>query len=235
VRFDDEPIPPGEEWYYEIDGRAHGPLTRTDLEQLLSGCGDTASEVRIRKGAGGVWTPFRPDVPASAPRWIVQAAGPGGASAAVLRESERKTSAPRGQQGRFRSLIRGRADVIAVVAAWLFVNALFLLFWPQPYARERRYLAALRGIVAEVDELRAQPASDAKWHELAARTRAILAPIARDLEKSASSSELVRQQLLWSARDLAPRIVGPWSKARDGLQRRLKQYLDSVDQQLARV
>jgi hypothetical protein len=119
------------------------------------------------------------------------------------------------------------------VGVWILLNVLFLLFWPQPYARERRYLATLQGIVGEADQLRAKPASDREWQELALRTRQSLAPMVRDLEKSANSSELVRQQLLWSARDLAPRIIGPPSKERDGQERRLKQYLGSVDTTLS--
>jgi len=114
------------------------------------------------------------------------------------------------------------------VGVWILLNVLFLLFWPQPYARERRYLETLQGIVAEADQLRAKPASEQEWQELARRTKQTLAPMVRDLEKSANSSELVRQQLLWCARDLAPRIIGPQTKEREGQQRRLKQYMESV-------
>jgi len=49
----------GEEWYYEVDGRPHGPLAWSDLEDLLGRSGETAVDVRIRKGPQGEWTAFR--------------------------------------------------------------------------------------------------------------------------------------------------------------------------------
>ena len=34
-----KPIPPAEEWYYELDGHTHGPLSRADFEDLLNRSG----------------------------------------------------------------------------------------------------------------------------------------------------------------------------------------------------
>lgn len=229
MRFDDKQILPGEEWYYEIDGRSRGPLSRTDLEELLSRSGETAAEARIRQGADGQWTPFRSGSPtANAPRRQGSTSELSGPSAVGVGQSDPHRSVTRSGGSGFRGLLHGRRDIVAAVGVWVLLNVLFLLFWPQPYARERRYLATLQWIVAEADQLRAKPASDREWQELALRTQQTLAPIVRDLEKSANSSVLVRQQLLWCARDLAPRIIGPQSKERDGQERRLKQYLGSV-------
>ncbi len=55
----DAPIPPGEEWFYELDGRVHGPLSRADLDELLNGSGETALQVRVRHRTDGPWRPFR--------------------------------------------------------------------------------------------------------------------------------------------------------------------------------
>jgi hypothetical protein len=233
VRFDDKQIPSGEEWYYEIDGRSHGPLSRTDLEELLSRSGETAADVRIRQGMDGQWTPFRSGSPtANTPRWHGSASDLSGSSAEKVGQSgPRRSVTPAGRSG-FRGFLHGHWDIAATVGVWILLNVLFLLFWPQPYARERRYLATLQGIVAEADRLRAKPASDREWQELALRTKQTLWPMVRDLEKSANSSELVRQQLRWCARDLAPRIIGPPSKERDEQERRLKQYLNSVAEAL---
>ncbi len=107
-----------------------------------------------------------------------------------------------------------------------------LLCWPQSYARERGYLKTLRAIEADVQNLRSKPTSDAEWRRLAERTRATLAPIVSALKKSASSSEPVRQQLLWSARDLVPRTLGPRTKERDEQERLLKQYLDGAQREI---
>ena len=93
----------------------------------------------------------------------------------------------------FKSLIVRHWDVAAAIGVWLLLNVLFLLFWPEPYAREQRYVETLQNIVAEVDRLRSSSASGKEWQELAKNSREKLAPIVRDLEKSASSSEPVRQ------------------------------------------
>jgi hypothetical protein len=225
VRYQDQQIPAGEEWYYEIDGRAHGPLSWKDLENLLDCSGETAAEARIRKGAEGDWLPFRRSWATDMPRPRISASELSG-------PSPRSVSPAR--QGGFRDLIRTHRDIVAVAGGWILLNVLFLLFWPEPYARERSYLFTLRAIVAEVDQLRAIGASDQEWGELARSTRERMAPIVRDLRKSANSSELPRQQLLWSARDLVPRIMGPPNKERDKQERRLKQYLESVEQVVGR-
>jgi hypothetical protein len=149
------------------------------------------------------------------------------------RQAASSKTLPRRPEG-FKSLIVRHWDVAAAIGVWLLLNALFLLFWPEQYARERRYLETLQNVVAEVDRLRSSSASGKEWQELAKNSREQLAPIVRDLEKSANSSEPVRQQLLWSARDLAPKIIGPQDKERDERERRLKQYLEGANRALGR-
>jgi hypothetical protein len=143
----------------------------------------------------------------------------------------RRSVAP-GAARDFRDLARAHWDIGAGAAAWVLLNVLYLAFWPQPYGRERRYLQSLQAVNGEVQELRAKSASDAEWRQLAERTRVALAPIVSDLAKSANASEPVRQQLLWSARDLIPRTLGPRTKERDEQERRLKEYLDSAQREL---
>jgi hypothetical protein len=229
----DVPLPPGEEWYYQLDGRVHGPMSRSDLEDLLDRSGETASDVHVRQGATGSWSPFRSASPASRgpipPSTMELSAG--------RQELAGKPASPplvpsakgRGL-GRF---LNGNWDVGAAVGAWLVCNVLFFFFWPQSYSRERGYLQSLRSIEAEVQNLRAKPTSDAEWHEFVDHARSTLAPMVADLKKSASSSEPVRQQLLWAARDLVPHTLGPRTKERDEEEKRLKQYLDSAERELA--
>jgi hypothetical protein len=220
----DVQIPPGEEWYYEFDGRPHGPLSRTDLDELLNHSGETASDVRVRQGADGAWRAFRARSPA-APASTSETRQSSGASTLVPQESMPPSSvAPRG------SLLR-HWDIGAAVGVWILLNAFFFC-WPDPYSHERQYLQTLRGIQAEAQELRAKLATDGEWRQFAERTNASLTPIVNDLKKSASSSEPVRQQLLWSARDLLPRMLGPQTKEREEHERRLKQYLDSAQREL---
>lgn len=226
---------PGEEWYYEIDGRAHGPLAWSDLEDLLGRSGETAADVRIRKGTEGEWSPFRSGSSAAGTPWL--AGTPSGLSAppaARAGPSRTQGSRSQGEAKGFASFFHRNRDIAAAVGVWMLLNVLCLLFWPEPYARERRYLATLQGIIVEADQLRAKPASQQEWQQMVQRTQTTLAPMVQYLQKSASSSELPRQQLLWCARDLAPKIMGPQSKERDQQERRLKQYLQSVEGALGR-
>jgi hypothetical protein len=223
VPFPDEQIPPGEEWYYEIDGRAHGPLSWSNLEDLLGRSGETAAQVRIRNGVDGEWAQFRlRSSPARSPSLIATPVDSFDRTAA-----QRPLFRPNGS--RFRSLFQRNRDIALAFGAWILLNMLFVLNWPEPYARERRYLATLQSIVAEADQLRASGASDKEWLELRKRAKEGLAPMIKELQKSASSAELPRQQLLWCARDLAPKIMGPSTTERDQNEGRLKQYLESVD------
>ncbi len=224
VRFQDQPIPADEEWYYELDGRTHGPMRWGDLEELLGRAGDTAVQVRVRKGADGVWTAFRSGTQAVA------------IPAVSLRSTERIEHSRSASPGfianrkRYLAAIAAASQPVAVVGVWVLLNLLVILYWPEPYAKERRYLGTLQDVVKEADQLRASGAADAEWAGLAKRTKERLAPMVADLKKSASASELPRQQLLWSARDLAPRIMGSPTKEREENELRLKQYLQSVEE-----
>ncbi len=141
-----------------------------------------------------------------------------GTTAVVVSPDRQANSSrvPQTRPTRLKPLIVRHWDVAAAIGVWILLNVLFLLFWPEPYARERRYLGTLQHVVAEVDRLRSSSASGKEWQELAKNLREKLAPIVRDLEKSANSSEPVRQQLLWCARDLC--AENHWA-ARQGTRR----------------
>jgi len=180
VRFDDKAVTPGEEWYYEIDGRAHGPLAWSDLEDLLGRSGETAADVHIRKGAEGEWSPFRSVPSAAGTPWL--AGTPSGLSALpTARADESRAQGARSHREAkgFASVFHRNRDIAAAVGAWLLLDVLFLLFWPEAYARERRYLATLQGIIVEADQLRAKPASHEEWQQMLQRTQKTLAPMVR--------------------------------------------------------
>jgi hypothetical protein len=232
VDSDEGELAAREKWYYELGGRVHGPLSWAALEELFSHSAETAAEARIRKGLDGDWVPFRSGgFPGGAPaRAGTLPSGDQGLDGLAQPTGPVRWQAPGAPSPR--KWLRGHTDIVAAVGLWILFNVLFALFWPQPYARERRYLVALQRIAAEVQELRAQPATEPEWREFRMRCNAELSPMVKDLEKSASSAELVRQQLLWSARDLLPRTFGPRTKDRDAKERQLKEYLDSVDRTL---
>jgi hypothetical protein len=184
----------------------------------------------VRRGSDGPWIPFRsPSVP--------QASSVGSFSESMPEvpvNARRPVSQGSGTVSRgVGSLLRQQRSVLATIAAWILLNVLFIAFWPEPHARERRYLETLRAIEAEKQLLRKKPASDAEWQEFAQRTRSELVPIVNDLKNSASAAEPIRQQLFWSARDLVPRTLGPRAKERDDADRRLKTYLDAAERGLA--
>jgi hypothetical protein len=223
----DAPIPPGEEWYYDLDGRVHGPLARADLEELLNGSGETGLQVRVRRGADGPWRPFRTvsaapvSIPRSQPDWAA-----GDLPARSAPAPRPRLSVGKGSLG---DLLRSNWDLCAGLVVWLLLNGFFLLWFQDPYSRERSYLQTLRTISSEVHELREKSASEAEWRAFAQRTQVALDPIVRDLKKSANASEPAKQQLLWAARDLTPRILGPRTKERDEFDRRLNTYLNTAE------
>jgi hypothetical protein len=225
----DAPIPPGEEWFYQLDGRVHGPLTRADLEELLNGSGETALQVRVRQGTDGPWRPFRTAsvAPASFPMSQQNWGGDFPARSAAAPQPALSTG--KGGLGR---LLRSNWDLCTGLAVWLLLNGLFLFWFQDPYSRERSYLQTLRAISGEVQELREKSATEAEWRALAQRTRAALDPIVRDLQKSANASEPAKQQLLWAARDLTPRTLGPRTKERDEFDRRLNTYLNTAEAEI---
>jgi hypothetical protein len=225
----DAPIPPGEEWFYELDGRVHGPLSRADLEELLNGSGETALQVRVRQGAEGPWHPFRTASAAPATLPTPQPSWDGDLPVRSSQAPQSRLSAGKGGLGR---LLRSNWDLCAGLVVWLLLNGLFLLWFQDPYSRERNYLQTLRTISSEVHELREKSASEAEWRAFAQRTHVALDPIVRDLKKSANASEPAKQQLLWAARDLTPRTLGPRTKERDEFDRRLNTYLNTAEAEI---
>ena len=47
-----------DEWHYQLDRRTHGPFPLRALLELVGASGDTASDVLVRRGNDGPWTPF---------------------------------------------------------------------------------------------------------------------------------------------------------------------------------
>jgi len=228
MRAQDNKSSHGADWYYEIDRRTRGPLPWSDLEDLIGRSGETAAEVRIRKGIEGEWTPF---CAGSSDRGTTDFVPLSKQSA---RQANDRRLVRQAQSGKACSHSQRCLEIAMFVAIWIMLNLLFYSFWSDSYAPERRYLATLQEIVDEIDHLRSSGGSDREWQDLSRRTRDSLAPIVATLRKSASSSELARQQLLWCARDLAPKVMGRQSKERDQELRRLKQYLKSADVMLRR-
>jgi hypothetical protein len=234
--------PSGEdEWFYEIGGRSHGPLRWAAVEDLLSRCGETALDARIRKGASGTWIPYRPTSQTQAQERETlpsnaSASAPVGVSPAARGRSPRQWPARRRW---FRLPMPERTSpvnlmqvaIIAAILVWLTSNCVLLFFWPQPHAVERRAVLALERIQAEMNELTRKPPSDTEWNEFCERSKSTLAPVVRDL-KTAESSEPV-QLLLLACRDFVPKFCSLPARERQNYNWRLQRSLQQADMVLS--
>jgi hypothetical protein len=224
-----------DEWYYELDGRTHGPLREAKLRELLECSGETAREVRVRNGKEGDWTLFRS---ATDPRQTRTSY-----SEDARQIEPHRTAGPsvlhRGRLGeslkdRARALLLRHWDLAAGIAIWAMVNLAFVLFWPGSYAQERRDLETLKQMSVKVQELRAKQASDVEWREFRERALPKLQAMAKDLKSSASAAEPIRQHLLWAARDAMPKTLGPTDRERSEQDKLLARHLQNVEQELGR-
>jgi len=221
-----------DEWYYEIDGLAHGPLRRAELDEFLSPSGESALNIRIRQGRDGDWQPFRPSRPAEMSSSAVALATdcfPGPDREAREDRPHQRAAWPTAPS---RGWFRQHADLSAGLGAWVLANVVLLLFWPQSYSRERRYLEILKQMDREAQELRIRDADGFAWEAFVIRSQATLAPMVKDLKKSANAYEPIRQHLLWAARDSMPKSFGPVNKQRQEQRDRLQQHLQMVETQL---
>jgi hypothetical protein len=222
--------PPGEdaaEWYYQLNGRSHGPLTFAELMELVGSCGETASDVAVRKGMRAAWVPFV-SLLGTRPSCVP----------APLLGSARSTQIVTalhdfaGSSIEFRFNTRNNRDVVIAVALWLMFNFMVIILWPRPHASERKYVLAIRRLEAQVKELRASHASSRDWKSLHAHVEQTLGPIVRDLRANASASTPIRQRLLWAARDEFPRLAGPRSTQTDDAERLYELHMQFIERQL---
>lgn len=224
-------VQPSNRWYYQIDGRARGPLTLAALQELIASSGDTAFDVVVRQGDNATWVPFcslpgmsRARGPAT--RWATEL------SATVSGPIESPACA-RASRGTLGQLVHDHRDLVIALAVWLLINAVILVGWLEPYATERRYFATLRSLEAETTALQTHDVSPREWAALRVRVKETLAPIVQDLKMQASASEPVRQHLLCAARDQLPRLVGPRTREMEEPERLYKHHMSLVEQEFA--
>ena len=216
---------PRNEWYYELGGRTHGPVSRNVLEDLLSRSGDTAVNVRIRQGADGTWTSYR-----GAGVDIVVNPPPPGEAATPPPAAFPRLTATGHQTGGARRALSGllrHVPVIAAIGLWVLANVVLLFFWPQPHGAERRAVLALEEIETKMNDLRRTRASDGDWSELSQRSKATLAPIVKDLQKAPRSEPV--QLLLVACRDMVPKLCGPQTPQRQNDQWRLRRCIQRAE------
>ncbi len=195
------------QWYYQLDGKTHGPMTLQTLLELVGTSGETASDVLVRAEDDDQWKPYQsiPGVPRAS---------------AVCVRTNLTCSDLAHDQGAARSAVKARPiahralpfdkRTLAIVAAtWALINGVALLTLSDSYAAERSYYETLRELEAETRALQKGDADPQEWVALRARAKETLAPIVKDLKKKASAREPVCQHLLWAARDQFPKMIGP--------------------------
>jgi hypothetical protein len=224
---------PPDEWYYQLDGRTHGPLTLGALVNLIGSSGETAHDVVVRQGPDGTWAPFN----------SLPGIGSSSASAtAICKRGDQSagtafpTTVGRGVTPRhtIREFIRDNRELAIVVAVWLGINGALLVAWTQSYATERKYFATLRSLEAESKELQTGSATAQDWKAFRDRVKRTLAPMVADLKRRASASEPIRQHLLWAARDQFPKCAQPGTRENSESERLYQRHMQVVEQELAR-
>jgi hypothetical protein len=218
-------------WYYRFDGKSHGPMTLDALREFVGSSGETASDVVVRQGEDSDWVPFlslpgmsQSPGPASR-RYADRAWTVAGVSGSPV--GARGANRPRRQH------VRDNRYLAISLAAWLLINAVILVGWPQSHQTERKYLATLRGLEAETKSLQTRNASPQEWSALRARTKRILGPIVQDLKTRASPSEPICQHLLWVVRDQFPGLVGPRTAEMKERERVYQAHMRVVEEELA--
>lgn len=98
---------------------------------------------------------------------------------------------------------------IAGITIWLGGNAwaIYDLCFGDAFAVERRYAATLNKAFADRNELAKRNASNDEWDAFRAQTNAELAPMLKDLEKTADLDHPARQHLLFAVRDALPPLL----------------------------
>jgi len=205
------------DWYYRIGERERGPLTLTQLKDLVATSGEVAREIMVRHRTDGEWVSYASIDGATASRLHADWSNrPASSPAAALADSP-----PRGasvgtvspvfkRRPNLRSRLRADWPIVAGVLVWAAVN---LILWNalDPFRRtENRYFQILTNAAQKARDAQALDAGERG--RLAASVVQEIKPIVEELQISANASEPVRQHLLWAGKDHLPRLFSASGK-----------------------
>lgn len=106
-----------------------------------------------------------------------------------------------------RAGLRGPRGLIAIIAAWIGVNAIVLL-WPADTTDKRHY-ETIASIWSSATVPRQPARSAEEWDAFVAESTETLTPVIAELEEDASPRYPAKQHLLWASRDcLIPLLRG---------------------------
>ena len=205
------------DWYYRIGERERGPITLEELKGLVAASGEMARTVAVRKHADGAWVPYEvvdnvtarrlqadrssPSLPPAAVRPIARPGNGGGP--AIRSRPDGKSLGER---------LRPYWPIGAALAALAIFNLALWLFLDPYYATERRYLNVLSAAAQKARDARARGLDGGERARLSATTVRDIKPIVESLRTTASSSEPIRQHLLWAAENQLPKLFSQSGK-----------------------
>jgi hypothetical protein len=201
------------DWYYRLGDRERGPMTLSQLTDLVAGSGEMAREIVVKHHANGAWVPYESVDPETAKRLHtggVSVAAPAAATPTAVRNDSGPASITRGVSASVKlrrplgEILPLNRFVLGGVAVWLCFN-LVLWFALDPLRRtERGYFQTISDAAQKARD--ARKLDDAERGRVAASVAKEVKPIVEALKKTANASDPIQQHLLWAAKDQLPRL-----------------------------
>lgn len=210
------------DWYYRIGERERGPLTLSQLKELVASSGEVARDIVVRHHAEGEWVPYesidavtakrlRDDrTDSKPPRVAVSRDHDAGSTTADPSSSPlpaRKTS--------LRERVRLDWQIAAGIVVWAVVNLALWMFLDPYHSTEHKYYETLAAAAKKAHDARTQGLDAAERGRMAASVVQSIKPIVEDLKRTANSSDPIRQHLLWAAKDQLPKLFSANGKELD--------------------
>ena len=199
------------DWYYRLEDRVRGPMTLSQLTDLVAASGEMAREIVVKHHADGDWVPYESVDPETAKRLHTERATvPAAAAATAVRTDSAKTSVARSVSASVKprrslgEILSANRLVVAGVAVLLCFN-LVLWFALDPLRRtERGYFQTVSDAAQKARD--ARKLDDAARGRIAASVAKDVKPIVEALKKTANASDPIQQHLLWAAKDQLPKL-----------------------------
>jgi hypothetical protein len=199
------------DWYYRLGDRERGPLTFSQLTDLVAASGEMAREIVVKHHADGAWVPYESvdaetakrlhtdRVPVAAPE-----AAAAGRSDASPGSAARSISAPVKSRRSFAEILPAYPLLLGGVAVWLCFNLMLWYALDPLRGTERRYFQTVSDAAQKARD--ARKLDDAGRAKVSASVAKEIKPIVEALKKTANASDPIQQHLLWAAKDQLPRL-----------------------------
>jgi hypothetical protein len=199
------------DWYYRLEDRERGPMTLSQLTDLVAASGEMAREIVVKHHADGAWVPYESVDAETAKRLHTErGAIPATAAAAAVRNDlpqvaiARGVSAPSKPRRSLREIVPAYRLLLGGVAVWLCFN-LALWYALDPLRRtEQGYFQTVSDAAQKARD--ARKLDGAERGRIAASVTKQVKPIVDALKKTANASDPIQQHLLWAAKDQLPKL-----------------------------